>query len=911
MRRLVLSGIKDLHFGRHIGRDFEGLDASFVVVHGANESGKSTLAEFLVWAVGGPWRTFAQGSDLYKLSTDGPVHGRLLGTLDDAPIDLNAQFKILGRGEPSDERRGVVGGREVDKAALQAIFGGLTPADYQLIYRMYGGSLGDIGSGSEFSSLFTSFAMGSAIATTNPRQSLEALTKRLKDATDRRKKLFKAHNEVEKQIKEASKAPDEIERLQLELADALATADALNAESGEMAARVHLVEQTRNGLSHVKALQDARSELSSMDELTSGWAEVVENIAGLEAAIDVLRRAQDGVVTSKDVAVDALTRCGMEEGDVRGRTLTPSERQQLQSVVNDVVAARDTERAALGSVESMAVRLDERLREIERQRQSLSVSEADLTHLDSIAPSLNGLTDRANRWVEGTNDLVRVDAQLEAERVRLEKWQASMDTNAQAPARFQIPMPALAASVVAVALLSFWQPGAAVLAGAFVAAAMLFRRKGILHGASSSELLALRRSIESLEAERVGALDKIENQRRLITDVVGPLSRLFEHPDLASGTIRSLQSLAALRDEIARLNTELVAARDAQGAAVESRRRFEATAGDALAERNIPVALLNDQFASWLALYEEAVSAVRSHSAAIADEQSARTAYEATVDPIRDHITGIDPAVVLTRARANSDLARKIREATDAVRVADAAVRNARMDSPEVAELLRQHPTEEALTAHAAALKEQIRDITTSRDEQVSRKVELTAAIDRLSGTEVLPGLNLQLGEFTEQLEEVDHELAAVELARNVLAETIDGYEKNNQDPVVKDASDLIARVDPNWGTVMFSRSPKGEPLIERMDANTRLHDRFISDGGRALLYLALRLAFARRDADNRNVALPLICDDPLIHFDDDRSGSAIALLADFSTQHQVVLFTCEKSTRDMAASAGARIVEI
>jgi uncharacterized protein YhaN len=76
-------------------------------------------------------------------------------------------------------------------------------------------------------------------------------------------------------------------------------------------------------------------------------------------------------------------------------------------------------------------------------------------------------------------------------------------------------------------------------------------------------------------------------------------------------------------------------------------------------------------------------------------------------------------------------------------------------------------------------------------------------------------------------------------------------------------------------------------------------------------MYLALRIAFAQKDAERRGIALPLICDDPLVHFDDERSESAIKLLAEVSKVHQVLLFTCERRTRDIAESLGARVLEI
>jgi uncharacterized protein YhaN len=148
-------------------------------------------------------------------------------------------------------------------------------------------------------------------------------------------------------------------------------------------------------------------------------------------------------------------------------------------------------------------------------------------------------------------------------------------------------------------------------------------------------------------------------------------------------------------------------------------------------------------------------------------------------------------------------------------------------------------------------------------------------------------------------------------VALKVLRETIDRYERENQAPVVKTASELINKVVPDWGSVVFTRDDRGNPILERADNDGRLTDKALSDGARALLYLGIRLAFAQKDAEKRGIALPLICDDPLIHFDDQRSLSALQLLAEFSNTHQVVLFTCETRTRDAAAKIGATIIKI
>jgi uncharacterized protein YhaN len=110
---------------------------------------------------------------------------------------------------------------------------------------------------------------------------------------------------------------------------------------------------------------------------------------------------------------------------------------------------------------------------------------------------------------------------------------------------------------------------------------------------------------------------------------------------------------------------------------------------------------------------------------------------------------------------------------------------------------------------------------------------------------------------------------------------------------------------------LLFRRDESGKVLIERRDDVARLEDSKLSYGARALLYLALRIAFVRSDGDRRGIALPILCDDPLVHLDDDRRDGALKLLAATSATHQVILFTCDQRTRDQAGVAGANIVNL
>jgi uncharacterized protein YhaN len=76
-----------------------------------------------------------------------------------------------------------------------------------------------------------------------------------------------------------------------------------------------------------------------------------------------------------------------------------------------------------------------------------------------------------------------------------------------------------------------------------------------------------------------------------------------------------------------------------------------------------------------------------------------------------------------------------------------------------------------------------------------------------------------------------------------------------------------------------------------------------LSDGTRDQLYLALRLASLERYAEH-NEPLPLILDDVLIHFDDDRARAALEVLGEVAASTQILFFTHHARLVELAREA-------
>jgi uncharacterized protein YhaN len=73
-----------------------------------------------------------------------------------------------------------------------------------------------------------------------------------------------------------------------------------------------------------------------------------------------------------------------------------------------------------------------------------------------------------------------------------------------------------------------------------------------------------------------------------------------------------------------------------------------------------------------------------------------------------------------------------------------------------------------------------------------------------------------------------------------------------------------------------------------------------MSDGTSDQLYLALRLAHLEKYVRDHG-PFPVILDDILLSFDDDRARAALECLADLGTRTQVLFFTHHARLRDMA----------
>ncbi len=119
-------------------------------------------------------------------------------------------------------------------------------------------------------------------------------------------------------------------------------------------------------------------------------------------------------------------------------------------------------------------------------------------------------------------------------------------------------------------------------------------------------------------------------------------------------------------------------------------------------------------------------------------------------------------------------------------------------------------------------------------------------------------------------------------------------YEAERQPEVVRLASRYFQMMTDGRYTRVIA--PLGENRLEvEQDRGDRLPPAALSRGTGEQLYLAMRLALAKVYG-NQAVPLPLVADDILVNFDDDRARATAALLDLYASEgHQILAFTCHR----------------
>ncbi len=207
---------------------------------------------------------------------------------------------------------------------------------------------------------------------------------------------------------------------------------------------------------------------------------------------------------------------------------------------------------------------------------------------------------------------------------------------------------------------------------------------------------------------------------------------------------------------------------------------------------------------------------------------------------------------------------------------------------------------EEAEEIDPDALPSRIKMLTEKIGELEERRSEIQEAIgreknelERMDGSAKAAEAAEKAQEFLAGIHDGVDRYMRLRLASVILRNEIERYRSQNQAPILNLAGNLFSELTLGaFKELQTDFNDKDEPiLISVRPSGEKVPIKGMSEGSRDQLYLSLRLASLKKYLKN-NEPVPLIVDDILINFDDERARATLRVLADLSHKNQVIFFT-------------------
>jgi len=212
--------------------------------------------------------------------------------------------------------------------------------------------------------------------------------------------------------------------------------------------------------------------------------------------------------------------------------------------------------------------------------------------------------------------------------------------------------------------------------------------------------------------------------------------------------------------------------------------------------------------------------------------------------------------------------------------------------------------TPEEIQLQLEAANAQLKELRLDRDEKIERSGELQAQIERLrSGGHLLP-MQIEVETVKQQLRNLSRGWARSQIALIMLKKAISRYENTRQPEVIKAAEGIFSAITNHTYHAIIKPIDSDEPQIRDKAGNARRLIE-ISRGTREQLYLAMRLGLIK-EYENESESMPVVMDDILVNFDDDRGLLLVKELQAFAKNRQLIVLTCHSNALGMFRDIGA-----
>jgi uncharacterized protein YhaN len=655
------------------------------------------------------------------------------------------------------------------------------------------------------------------------------------------------------------------------------------------------------------------SRFSSSPDLRGRLAELVEGStedSGAETAIALLSGATyplDGRSVKAETAIDRLTKA------IDVKTLQMAELDSRLDSAGDDVSALDDSRLRCTELEARLCELDveynaARLREV---RQRIAAAESDVAEIASLRDELARLQPFSTFPAERRDRLAGASARSSVASKTLEELSRKSNdlTEKAADLRSRLDMRkgfTLATDDDPVAL----RAAEDALRGA---AESVDRARQELAAAKHSSARTI-----ALSVLAIGLLTGLVSFAMMILQVVGvvpsAVGALVGVAVAVAGWIHV--SRADSRSAEARIRSE-----QADVLLAEARARAVArlvTLGIEVASEVDVTDLLartRELLASYLADRDSLRSVEQELGSVSRGIGETRERIEQERETIRSILTdaGIDPSLPVDEAMREFDSRERSYRRWREIKETLLPALESRALSPEALAVLRaeemdllaqQASAESPRTVRASSQVESDRQLARREFGDANARVrELEGRIGTVVDTyrREYPALQEEVRSLRAELEKARRFGRAVEIAAETLREVASDTRRRWAAALNEQAGDILPHLNPDYSDLRFDdqmgftvRHVSGDRIIDRSQI-----DAYLSTGAKDQVYLAVRLACCA-ELSKLGEPLPIILDDPLIAFDDDRFARAFRYLVEHvARKQQIIILTCHRSRHE------------
>ena len=439
-----------------------------------------------------------------------------------------------------------------------------------------------------------------------------------------------------------------------------------------------------------------------------------------------------------------------------------------------------------------------------------------------------------------------------------------------------------------------------------------FRQSGVIP-ALENEIDTLTGRIERMSGaanERDALERRLEQARRRQAE-----AEQAQHSELERGGLELLQRVSDCREALrtatdrvadvretsrqrqAELDSWIFAGKTAEEAANEAKTAREAfSAAQALPRRTLPpaiaalaacaviIVLAALSVLPWIIAAPAAVLLI---AAAAALLLSARGKSQRRTGEILSHYGVSAPEEIEPLARA---YAGALSSAETARRALSGAEREAQRRENELRECEKALVLEQSRAGRAGDELLAAQSETAALEQRLS---ELRGRFSELGDPLVL---GTELAALKSRLDELYGQYGALELAIETLRQANEELSLRFSPELSRLAGEIMSELTgQRYDRLLFDRTLRARA---RLSGDTADHESaFLSTGTLDQLYLSLRLAVCRLALPEGSTC-PLILDDALVSFDDERCERALEMLAGLARERQVIVFTCHERER-------------